>query len=88
MTTIYILNLKCNGCANTIKKGLNSIKGINDVTVNLEDAMISIDATDEGVVKIAKEKLATMGYPEVGDANTLMHKAKSVVSCASGRISK
>jgi hypothetical protein len=35
-----------------------------------------------------KNKLSTMGYPEVGDSNTIIHKAKSFVSCATGKMSQ
>jgi copper chaperone CopZ len=86
MTTIKILNLKCNGCANTIKKGLLSLEGINEVDVTLENSEIKINEVSENIFNAVKEKLSKMGYPEVGDANTLLHKAKSFVSCASGKI--
>lgn len=86
MTTINILNLKCNGCANTIKKGLLSLEGVNEVDVTLENSEIKINEVSESIFNIVKEKLSKMGYPEVGDANTLLHKAKSFVSCASGRM--
>lgn len=86
MTSINILNLKCNGCANTIRKGLLSIEGINKVEVSLENSEIKINKVSENIFTKVKEKLASMGYPEVGDTNTLLHKAKSFVSCASGRI--
>ena len=33
-----------------------------------------------------KLKLSKLGYPEVGDVNTIVHKTKSFVSCAVGRI--
>lgn len=87
MTTINILNLKCNGCANTIKKGLLSLEGVNEVDVTLETSEIKINEVSESIFNTVKEKLSKMGYPEVGDANTLIHKAKSFVSCASGRMS-
>jgi len=87
MTTINILNLKCNGCANTIKKGLLSLEGVNEVDVTLENSEIKINEVSESIFNTVKEKLSKMGYPEVGDANTLIHKAKSFVSCASGRMS-
>jgi copper chaperone CopZ len=87
MTTIKIVNLKCNGCANTIKKGLLSIDGVNEVMVTLEKSEIQIDSTNETIINLTKEKLANMGYPEVGDANTIIHKAKSFVSCATGKMS-
>ena len=87
MKTINILNLKCNGCANTIKKGLLSIEGINNVEVTLENSEIKINEVSDDVFTQVKEKLSKMGYPEVGDANSMLHKAKSMVSCASGKLS-
>ena len=87
MTTINILNLKCNGCASTIKKGLLSIEGVNEVEVTLENSEIKINEVSDTLFTTIKEKLSKMGYPEVGDANTMMHKAKSFVSCATGKMS-
>jgi copper chaperone len=82
---IYIENLKCGGCANTIKNGLNEIKGVDNVEVNVEDSKVSFNAP-ENIVETIKAKLSKLGYPEVGDENNLLHKAKSFVSCAVGRI--
>lgn len=86
MTTIEILNLKCGGCANTIKKGIASIEGISEVTVDLDTSKVTVDTDNESVILSVKKKLSKMGYPEMGDANTMLHKAKSFVSCASGRM--
>lgn len=86
MTVIEILNLKCGGCANTIKKGIVTIEGVNEILINLNTSEVSIDATDELVIQQVKEKLSSMGYPEVGDSNSMLHKAKSFVSCATGKI--
>ena len=86
-TTIEILNLKCGGCANSIKKGLHTIEGTENVEVDLETSKISLGVRDENVLLLVKEKLSKMGYPEIGDANTILLKAKSFVSCATGRMS-
>ena len=86
MEIIQIENLKCGGCVNTVKKGLLSIDGIDEVEVDLENSKVMIPAKEERVLIRAKEKLSKMGYPEIGDTNTLLHKAKSFVSCASGRM--
>jgi copper chaperone CopZ len=86
-TTIEIVNLKCHGCVNTVKKGILSLNGINDVDINLEKSKITVPTIDEIVLENVKEKLSKMGYPEIHDANTMLHKAKSFVSCATGRIS-
>ena len=85
MTVIKIENLKCGGCAATIKKGLLSIENVSDVLVDVANDTVSI--TSENVlIDVIKEKVSKLGYPEVGDKNTIVHKAKSFVSCAVGRI--
>jgi len=86
MTTIEILNLKCGGCANTIKKGILTVEGISEVSVDVETSKVSFNAANETITALVKEKLSKMGYPEIGDANTIIHKAKSFVSCATGRM--
>ena len=85
MTVIKIENLKCGSSAATIKKGLLSIENVSDVLVDVANDTVSI--TSENVlIDVIKEKLSKLGYPEVGDKNTIVHKAKSFVSCAVGRI--
>ena len=56
--------------------------------VELETSKVNVNSESESVLKAVKEKLSKMGYPEAGDANTLMHKAKSFVSCATGRMGR
>lgn len=86
-TTLYIQNLKCGGCANTITKNIASLDAITDVSVNVEESCVSFDyPTEEKLIEV-KEKLKALGYPEDGEANSLGSKAKSYVSCAIGKIS-
>lgn len=82
---IIIENLKCGGCANTIKKGVLSIDDVESVEVNLETSQVKY-TTSEDVLNEVKEKLSKIGYPVAGEKNTVVHKAKSFVSCAVGRI--
>lgn len=82
---INIENLKCGGCAATIIKGLSGINGVEDVTVDVETSMVSFQASNDKLQEV-KTKLSKLGYPEVGDKNTIAHKAKSFVSCAVGRV--
>ncbi len=84
---IYIENLKCGGCANTIINGLNSIKGTENVNVDVENSLVTL-TSNEATLILVKEKLSKLGYPEVGDKNTVLHKAKSFVSCAVGKVNK
>ena len=82
---IQIENLKCGGCAATIKKGILSLEGVSEVEVNVEKSIVSILSENNNLEEI-KLKLSKLGYPETGDKNTVLHKAKSFVSCAVGRI--
>nr|WP_298989988.1 heavy-metal-associated domain-containing protein [uncultured Polaribacter sp.] len=84
-TTLQIENLKCGGCAATIKKGILAIDGVENVDVNLEESSVSITSTKNNLEEV-KIKLSKLGYPEIGDKNTVLHKAKSFVSCAVGKI--
>lgn len=84
-TTLQIENLKCGGCAATIKKGILTIDGVENVDVNLEESSVSITSTKNNLQEV-KIKLSKLGYPEIGDKNTVLHKAKSFVSCAVGKI--
>ena len=86
VTTINIENLKCNGCASTIKKGLLKFDQISDIKVNIPRSAVIIhfEESHNSIPKF-KEKLALMGYPEAGNNNTFS-VAKSFVSCAIGRV--
>ncbi|MFK8059756.1 MAG: heavy-metal-associated domain-containing protein [Polaribacter sp.] len=84
-TEIQIENLKCGGCAATIKKGISPLNGVNKVEIDVEKSMVFITSENENLEEI-KLKLSKLGYPEVGDKNTVLHKAKSFVSCAVGRL--
>jgi len=88
MTTIKIQNLKCHGCSNTITKGLQAIEGISNVQITVEESKVSFNTTDDILIEMVKQKLVKMGYPEEETKNTTIHKAKSYVSCAIGRINE
>ncbi|MEP7108803.1 MAG: heavy-metal-associated domain-containing protein [Ferruginibacter sp.] len=87
MTTheVFVENIKCGGCMNTIKTALLRIKGVSAVEIFKEDDKVCITG-----IAIEKDelvaKLASLGYPEKGNNNPL-YKAKSFVSCAVGRLS-
>ena len=83
--SIKVENLKCNGCASTIKKGLLIFDEINSVDIDIENSIIELkfDGDNQNVEKY-KSKLAKLGYPEIGNNNTISI-AKSYYSCAIGR---
>ena len=86
-TTIYVQNLKCGGCANTIAKNVNTIEKITNVKVNVEESSVTFNFETEANLTEVKNKLQSLGYPEDGEANSLGSKAKSYVSCAIGKMS-
>jgi len=85
--TIIIDNLKCGGCANTVKKQLSLMEGVKKVTVDVETSAVVVEK-EMAVTRISLiEKLTKWGYPEAGTSN-LIQTAKSYVSCAIGRLDK
>lgn len=85
---IEVENIKCGGCASSIRKGLLEDARIHAVDVDIEGGRVSIDGDAAARDEIAL-KLARMGYPEVGSVEGMKAaaaKAKSFVSCAIGRI--
>jgi copper chaperone CopZ len=85
-TILYVQNLKCGGCANTITKNITAIKHISNVIIKVEESSVAFDSDTPETVELVKEKLKSLGYPEDGTANNLGSKAKSYVSCAIGKM--
>lgn len=83
---IQVENIKCAGCTKSITNQLQAIPNVQQVIVNKETQTISLQYVNYLNTQEVKEKLAAMGYPEKGN-NNLLHKAKSFVSCAVGKIS-
>ena len=86
--SILVENIKCGGCANSIKSGLEADPGVRSAAVQVEQGLVEVDC-DEALRPDLVVKLAQLGYPEVdsveGEAR-LKAKAKSFVSCAIGRM--
>ena len=83
---ILVQNLKPGERANTITTKLSQIDTLSEILVDTETSTVSFVATNPEDVLIVKEKLKTLGYPSIEDANGIISKAKSFVSCATGRI--
>lgn len=86
LETIKVENLKCGGCAATIRKKLFEIKGIKEVEVALDSAAVVVEYEIEGLREQIIKVLATIGYPEQGTGNSLQ-RIKSYVSCMIGKMS-
>jgi copper chaperone CopZ len=81
---IIVENVKCNGCANTIKRSLGSLPGVQEVLVDIEQSTVEV----VGIEKMDRETLVTklldMGYPEIGKGS-LWQTGQSYVSCMLGK---
>lgn len=86
MYELHILNIKCNGCKNTITKELESL-GASDVSIDITSGTIYLEYKKD--ISLVTQALLSLGYPEVNskEAKSLLKKAKSYVSCALGKLS-
>ena len=86
--SVSVENIKCGGCANTIKTKLEKLDSVETVAVEVEQGMVNIDgdtAQRDSVITL----LLKLGYPETGTTEGIAAakaKAKSFVSCAVGRM--
>ena len=86
--TIAVENIKCGGCASSIRSKLVDEELAQAVEVDIERGEVHVEGNPEWRER-AIEMLARIGYPEVGSVEGMKAaaaKAKSVVSCAIGRI--
>lgn len=85
--TLAIQNLKCGGCATTIKINLENVAGISDVHVDPENGTVTLSGWTEDSMETIKSELRRLGYPLVNEENPFFTKVKSYASCAVGRMS-
>ena len=86
---VEVENIKCGGCENSIVKGINSVAQVTNLVIDREKQLVSFSG-EESIKQLVIDKLKSMGYPEKGSLAGLaagITNAKSVVSCASGRLS-
>jgi len=86
-TTIIIQNLKCGGCAHTITTKLAALENVENISVDVETSAVSFETKSSEAISLVKNKLAAIGYPVEGEDNSIVSKAKSFVSCATGKMS-
>lgn len=85
---IVVENIKCGGCASSIRSKLLDAKLAAEVAVDIESGAVEVRG-DPDRRSDASALLAGMGYPEKGSVEGVRAaaaKAKSFVSCAVGRI--
>ena len=87
--TLKVKNVKCAGCAGTLKKSLLEEFGEVEVNLEVEPRQITLELEDEQMEAL-KLKLRSLGYPLTTDELTTFQEvgttAKSFVSCAIGKM--
>ncbi len=76
---IHSLNIKCDGCVNTIQTELKKVNGVSGVIVSKTDGIVNVSGVAIDREQIVS-KLHDIGYPEIGH-NDFMSKAKSFITC-------
>jgi copper chaperone len=84
-TTLYVENLKCGGCENTVRKIIEGIQGVSVVVVDSENGSIEFDQEDgQKITEKAIQFLTKAGYTPRGESD-FKAKAISYVSCMRGK---
>ena len=86
--TIAVENIKCGGCASSIRSRLLERELASAVEVDVAGGLVHVEGDTQQREQVVGA-LASMGYPETGSVEGLKAaalKAKSFVSCAIGRI--
>lgn len=92
LQTVEVNNVRCEGCANTIKNTLKK-EGFENISVDLscEPRKVTVDIADEAQLAQFRAVLRKLGYPffdeEISFTNSATLKAKSFISCAVGKFS-
>lgn len=85
-TRIIIQNLKCGGCVNSIVSRLVGEDDVLRAEVILDESAVVLEHESSGTPVRVKAILKYLGYPSVEEKNDILSKARSVVSCATGRV--
>ena len=85
---ILVANLKCSGCANTIKRNISEMPGVLYVEVDADTDTVSVSYEDSLQRDSITKKLSSLGYPEATEENGLLMQLKSYASCIIGRINQ
>ena len=87
--TFQVINVKCGGCASTLKEKLFEKFGEVEVNLEKEPREITLDINEEEIAALG-EALKKLGYPfiteKMGFVDGTSAKAKSFVSCAIGKM--
>ncbi|HWA33094.1 MAG TPA: heavy-metal-associated domain-containing protein [Cyclobacteriaceae bacterium] len=84
---LIVANLKCSGCAATIRKELLKTEGVSNVEVDVDHDIVSVTGENFSRREVTTA-LHRLGYPEATEKNGLLLQVKSYASCMLGRMNK
>ncbi|MCF6206871.1 MAG: heavy-metal-associated domain-containing protein [Sulfurovum sp.] len=90
LKTYEVANIRCEGCANTIKNALSEHFG-NSVEIDLTvmPRKVTVEIMDDADEELFISTLRKLGYPlidqEVSSIEGAVMKGKSFISCAVGK---
>ena len=83
-------NIKCGGCAGTVKKALRDEFGEVEINLEVQPRVITVMCDENFDEEKLRLKMKKLGYPfqdeELGRFEEVSTKAKSFVSCAIGKM--
>jgi copper chaperone len=86
--TFEIQNVKCEGCANTLRKRLHDFKNVS-VDFSVVPRKLNIEIEENQITEL-KNRLLSMGYPTVDDELSRTQELKTIInsymSCMIGKI--
>lgn len=86
--TLFVENIKCQGCATRIHTTLSNLPGVESVEINIEHGSIFIQSQDD-VRTTVLGQLKCLGYPQRGSVEgitAVQSKINAYISCALGSI--
>lgn len=87
--TFEVINVKCGGCASTLKTSLKDEFGEVEVNLDVEPRQITLNI-EESAIPALRKKLIKLGYPmsdeDLSKIEEFSTTAKSFVSCAVGKM--
>lgn len=66
-TEFNVPSIACSNCSGKIKEGIESLKGINNVSIDLKTQMVNVEYNPQEIhAHEIKDKISNMGYEVIG----------------------
>jgi copper chaperone len=62
--SFIVKNVKCSGCASTIRRALTRVPGVREVRIEIAGARVQVEGVELSRAELGRT-LCALGYPEV-----------------------